>query len=44
MSQTQIEFNYNGVNTEIQVMTKEMKLWTNQTHDEYNSQKYGITK
>ena len=37
-------FNLNGVNIEIQVMTKEMELWTNQTHDEYNSQKYGITK
>ena len=37
-------FSLNGVNIEIQVMTKEMELWTNQTHDEYDSQKYGITK
>lgn len=37
-------FNLNGINIEIQVMTKEMELWANQTHDEYNSRKYGITK
>lgn len=34
-------FNLNGVNIEIQVMTKEMELWTNKTHDEYNSRTYG---
>ena len=37
-------FHVDTTNVEIQVMTKEMELWTNQTHDEYNSQKYGITK
>ena len=37
-------FSLNGVNIEIQVMTKQMELWTNQTHDEYNSKKYEIIK
>lgn len=30
-----------GLNTEIQIMTKEMRDWTNATHDEYNQIKYG---
>ena len=29
------------INTEIQIMTKEMKEWTNKTHDEHNKRKYG---
>lgn len=28
-------------NTEIQMMTKEMRDWTNATHDEHNKRKYG---
>ena len=28
-------------NTEIQIMTKEMRDWTNATHDEHNKRKYG---
>ncbi len=35
-------FHVDTTNVEIQVMTRKMELWTNQTHDEYNSQKYGI--
>ena len=35
-------FSLNGINIEIQVMTKEMELWTNQIHDEYNYKKYSL--
>jgi len=28
-------------NTEIQMMTKEMRDWTNATHNEHNKRKYG---
>lgn len=30
------------VNTEIQIMTKKMKEWTNETHDEHNKRKYNL--
>ncbi len=35
-------FLYGPTTVEIQVMTKEMKLWTNQTHDEYNKRTYSL--
>ena len=34
----------NMVNTEIQVMTKEMMHWTNETHKEVDERKYGHIK
>ncbi len=36
-------FYYNcfGFNTEIQIMTKNMRNWTNKTHKEYDNKKYG---
>ena len=30
-----------GFKTEIQIMTKDMRDWTNATHDEHNERKYG---
>ena len=30
-----------GLNTEIQIMTKDMRDWTNTTHEEHNQRKYG---
>lgn len=35
-------FSSNLINVEIQVMTQKMKLWVNETHDEYDRRKYKI--
>ena len=37
-------FEHFGINTEIQVMTKEMMRWTNNTHKEYDEEKYKCLK
>lgn len=32
---------HNGIRFEIQMMTKEMRIWTNKTHAEHDNRKYG---